>query len=66
MFQGHNNLENMVQGHNNLRFRVNEDNFRFKFLISSNLSNSMDTHKHENSEKMSINRFYLFTCKPVI
>ena len=47
-------------------YQYNEDDFRLKFLISTKLSNSKDTHKHENKEKLSINSYSLFTCKLVI
>ena len=32
-------------------------------MTSTKLLNSRDTYKHENKEKLSINRFTLFTCK---
>ena len=35
-------------------YQYNKDNFRFKFMISIKLSNSMDTHKYGNKEKLSI------------
>ena len=45
--------------------RMIKDDFRFQFLISTKLSNSIDTHKHENKEKLSINSLPLFTCQLV-
>ena len=35
-------------------------------LNSTKLSNIMDTHKHENKEKLPINNFSLFAFKLVI
>ena len=32
-------------------------------LISTMLFNSMDAHKHDNKEKLSINSFSLFACQ---
>ena len=37
-----------------------------KTTIDFNFSNIMDTHKHGNKEKLSINSFSLFTCKLAI
>ena len=50
-----------------LVFLDNEDDFRFHFRFNSNnLSNSMDTDKQGDIEKLSINSFPLFACKLVI
>ena len=48
-------------------FLDNEDDFRFHFRFNSNnLSDSMDTDKHGDIEKLSINSFPLFACNLVI
>ena len=41
-------------------YQYKEDDFRFKFLISSQLLNSMDTYTHGNKENLSINSFSFF------
>ena len=40
--------------------------FYLIFFISNKPSNSMDTQKHGNNKKLSINSFSLFTSKIVI
>ena len=43
-------------------YQYNEDDLRIKFVTFTKLSNSMDTQKHGNKEKLSISNISLLTA----